>query len=722
MKQVVQDPKSGRIETAELASPALRGGCLLVRNHFSVVSPGTERDLVSAVRDSYLTTARARPDLVRRVMESVRRDGVVAAYRKVQSKLSEPRALGYASAGVVLAVGEGAGDYFRVGDRVACAGFGHASHAEVVCVPVHLAARIPDAVATEHAAFATLGAIALQGIRQAQPTLGEQFAVVGLGILGQLTTQMLCANGVRVCAFDLAADLVERAKASGAETGVDGDTEAQVATALAWTEGIGVDAVLVTAASKEDGPMVAAAGMSRDRGRVVAVGFVPFALPREIAFAKELDLRISRSYGPGRYDLRFEEKGVDYPIGYVRWTETRNLEAFLRLVADRKVDVASLITDRAPVDEAARLYDRLLSGGASGRPLGVVIEYPTPASPAGSPGRAKRVSATTRVPGQVGVAFIGAGAFARGTLLPKFRGAAHVRMSRVVTAHGLTAEDARARFGFEAAGTEPREIFDDPSTDLVCIATRHDRHAELAAGALRAGKHVFVEKPLALNDAELADVESAADGAAGMLMIGFNRRFSPMAVALRDAMATRGPLLMTYRINAGSIPPNHWVHDPDLGGGRVIGEVCHFVDLLSFLAGDVPIRSLQADSAGRSRGLAEDVAVQIGFADGSVGQILYTSGGNPRLPKERLEMHAGGASAVLDDFRECKLYVGGKSRSLGSAGKGHGEEIDALLAAVRSGGAPPVPAEVYFRVTRATFDIHRALAAGSAAATATAAR
>ena len=716
MRQVVQDPGSGELRVAELAPPALRAGCVLVQNHFSVVSPGTERDLVSAVRDSYLKTARARPDLVRRVLESVRRDGVLAAYRKVQSKLAEPRALGYASAGVVVAVAPDAGDYFRVGDRVACAGFGHASHAEVVCVPTNLVARIPEEVATDHAAFATLGAIALHGVRQAQPTLGEQFAVLGLGVLGQITVQLLRANGVRVAAFDLAGDLVERARRSGAETGAAGGADAQVETALAWTDGVGVDGVLVTAASKSDGPMVAAAGMSRDRGRVVAVGFVPFSLPREIAYAKEIDLRISRSYGPGRYDLAFEEKGVDYPIGFVRWTETRNLEAFLRLVGERKVDLASLITDRAPVADAPRLYDRLLAGTPGSRPLGVVIEYPADAwaPPRPSTRAATPSSASGPITGELGVSFIGAGAFARGTLIPGFRAAAGVALRRVVTAHGLTADDARKRFGFSEAGTDAASAFEDPATQLVCITTRHDQHAELAARALRAGKHVFVEKPLARNEEELSEVERAGADSTGKLLVGFNRRFSPMATELRSSFAARGPLLMHYRINAGTIPANHWVHDPVLGGGRIVGEVCHFVDLLSFLAGDADVTSVAAESAGRTRGLAQDVAVQIGFADGSVGQILYGAHGSPGLPKERLEVHGGGASAVLDDFRECTIHLGGKARKVRGTGKGHAQEIEAFVAALRSGSAPPVPLEVLTRVTRVTFEIHRALSKGPA--------
>jgi predicted dehydrogenase len=707
MKQLFQDPKAGTIQVVDLPAPALRPGTLLVRNAFSVVSPGTERNTVAAARDSYIKTARARPDLVRRVVESVKRDGLLAAYRKVQAKLSEPQALGYASAGTVLAVGPGAGDHFRVGDRVACAGQNVASHAEVVCVPVNLAARVPVEVGLEDAAFATLGAIALHGVRLAAPELGGRYAVIGCGILGQLAAQLLQASGGRVAAFDLDGSLVERARRHGAETGVAGDGEAQVASALAWSEGVGVDAVLVTAASASDAPMTAAAAMCRDRARVVALGFVPFGLPREIAYAKELELRISRSYGPGRYDAGFEEKGIDYPIGYVRWTETRNLESFLDAVARGRVAVGPLVTHRYDLAEAPRAYDLLVAGDGD-RPLGIVLRYddaPRDAAPRPAP-----EPRTRAIPGDIGVAFVGAGAFARGTLLPALAGRDGVSLERVVTAHGLTAFDAQRKFGFRAVGTDAEEVWRDDRVGLVVIATRHDAHAALATAALSAGKHVFVEKPLALNEDELAEVARAAASSSGLLLVGFNRRFAPMATALRAALSGRGPLTMTYRVNAGALPAGHWLNDPATGGGRIIGEGCHFIDLLSSLTGDAEITSVQALAAGRPRGPAEDVVIQIGFEDGSAGQILYTAKGDPSFGKERLEAHAGGASALIDDFRSGTLRRGGKSQSLGAPGKGHREEIDALLAAVRGQAPAPITLATMVAVTRATFRVHAALA------------
>ncbi len=716
MKQLVQDPKAGTIEIVELPEPSVRPGCLLVRNACSVISPGTERAVVSAARSSYLRTARERPDRVRRVRDTVKREGVLAAYRKVQAKLSEPRPLGYASAGTVTAVGPGAGHPFHVGDRVACAGAGHASHAEVVSVPVNLAAPIPSGVSFESAAFATLGAIALHGVRQGEPQLGERWAVVGLGLLGLLTVQLLRAQGVRVAAFDLAPDLLERARGFGAEAGVAGPTDEQVEAALAWTEGLGVDGVLVTATSAQDDPMVAAAGMCRERGRVVAVGLVPFGLPREIAYAKEIELRISRSYGPGRYDRSFEERGLDYPAGYVRWTETRNLEAFLHLLAEGRVEVASLVTHRAPIEDAPRLYDALLARDGP-RPMGMLILYggagaepspePTPIAAHAPPARAADRAGPVRtraVPGRIGTAFIGAGSFARSVLLPELaRHGARVELLRVVTGHGLTAEDARNKFGFRSAGTDPEEAIADPAGALGFIATRHDLHAGLAARALRAGKHVFVEKPLALDEAGLQEVESAARTAEGLLLVGFNRRFAPMVRAVREAVAGRGPLLATCRVNAGGLPPDHWLNDPEVGGGRMIGEGCHFVDLLSCLAGDPGIASVQATAAGAGRGPSEDLAVQIEFEDGSAGQILYTSRGSRRLGKERVEVHAGGVSAILEDFGSCTIYRANRAERVRAAGKGHAEEIAALLAAVRDGLESPTPLRVLLEVTRATF-------------------
>src|SRR5262245_2277106 len=459
MRQLIMETRRGSVGIADLPEPALRPGMLLVRNAFSIVSPGTERNAIKIGRDSLLTTARARPDLVRRVLDTVRRDGVLAAYRKVQARLDELRPLGYASAGTVLAVAPGVEAPFREGDRVACAGAGYASHAEVIAVPSNLAARVPPGVDLEAAAFATLGAVALHGVRQARPALGERVAVIGLGVLGLLTVQLLRAAGVRVIAFDLSPERARRARDLGAEAGAAGTTDDQVTAALSWTDGVGVDGVVVTAASASDAPMVAAAAMCRERGRVTSVGLVPFGLPREIAYQKELELTIARSYGPGRYDPDFEEKGLDYPIEYVRWTETRNLEAFLHLVAERKVDPLALVTHRFGIDEATQAYD-LLAGAGGAEALGMLISYPARQGVERAPVAARAVDAarpralTPLTKGQPIVAgFIGAGSFARSTLLPILKKHKDVRLRTVVTTQGVTALQAQRRFRFDRIGT-----------------------------------------------------------------------------------------------------------------------------------------------------------------------------------------------------------------------------------------------------------------------------
>lgn len=706
MKQLFQDPKAGTIQVVDVPEPAASRGMVVVRNRCSVISPGTERNAVAAARNSYLKTARARPDLVRRVLDSVKREGLLATYRKVQSKLGEPQALGYSSAGVVQAVGAEADDLFRVGDRVACAGAGYASHAEVIAVPSNLVAKIPEGVPFESAAFATMGAIAMHGVRQAEPRLGERIAVIGCGILGLITVQILRAAGARVAAFDLSPELVALAREHGAHAGIAGDTDDQVQTALAWTGGVGVDAAVVTAASSSDAPMVAAAGMCRDRGRVVAVGLVPYGIPREIAFTKEIELRIARSYGPGRYDPRFEEQGVDYPIGYVRWTETRNLESFLELLGDGSVRMEPLITHRYDLDDAIGGYDALMESTGR-RPLGMVLSYPE--RPAESEGAIEAPTPKRGTDDRVGTAFIGAGAFAKSVLLPRFRAESDARLVRVATARGLSAHDAQRKFGFEAIGTDAEAVFADPAVDLVCIATRHDLHGELVVRALDAGKHVFVEKPLALTDDELEAIERAERNSPGLVLVGFNRRFAPMAVAVREALASRGPKLMTCRVNAGPLPTSHWLNDPRVGGGRMIGEGCHFVDLLSALAGDPELVDVHTMPSPVGRGTTQDFGVQLRFADGSVGQLLYAACGDPSLGKERIEVHAGGASAVIEDWQACTIRRGGRVTKVRGSGKGHAEEVRALLDAVRSGGPSPIPIEVAARVTRATFAAHAVL-------------
>ncbi len=709
MKQVFQNPKAGTIQVRDVPIPALRPGTILVQTACSAISPGTERNSVRAARGSYLQTARSRPDLVRKVLDFAKKQGVKATWDLVQRKLGALQPLGYSAAGTVLEVSAEAGPHFAIGDRVACAGIGYASHAQVVCVPTNLACRIPDDVDFESAAFGTLGAIALQGVRQAEAGLADRVAVIGLGIVGLFTVQLLRAQGARVAAYDLDEKRVGLALQMGAEVGLAGGTDAIVASAMAWSNALGMDGVIVAATSQSDAPMVAAAAMARDRGRVVAVGNVPHGLPREIAFAKELELRISRSYGPGRYDADFEENGLQYPVGWVRWTETANLGAILHGVSSGALDIQALISHRFVIDEAPAAYDMLVSK-ASIDAIGIVLEYPETLPPA-----AKRHYSATPVSGPVvgpvGVGFIGAGNFARSTLLPPLKKHRDARLVHVATATGLSSHDVQRTFGFDQSGTDAEAVLTDPRVHLVFIATRHNSHAEIVVRALDAGKHVFVEKPLALNPGELDAVLEAAERSSGMLMVGFNRRFAPMVATVREALRGRGPRMMTVRVNGGNIG-SHWLNNLTIGGGRMIGEGCHFIDLLSALTEDARIVDVNSSVAG-SREVAQDFAVQLRFDDGSVGQLIYTSLGDTSMGKERVEVFAGGVSAWIDDFVDGRIHSGSRGRKLKGSGKGHREEIDQIVAAVKRGGKSPISLDVLAGVSRATLAAAAASGAGA---------
>ena len=604
---------------------------------------------------------------------------------------------------------------------MACAGGGFANHAEVVYVPRNLCARVPDGVGLDEAAFGTLGAIALQGIRQAGPTLGETVGVIGLGLLGLLTVQMLRAAGCRVVGVEINAARCELARKLGAnlattpaDPGLDAMTR-QFSPA-------GLDAIILTAATSSSDPMRLAGKLARDRSRVVAVGAVGMGVPRSPFYEKELEIRLSRSYGPGRYDAQYEEKGLDYPIGYVRWTEGRNLVAFLDLLAQRKVDVQALITHRFPLTEAERAY-ALIEGKTKAPYLGVLLEYGLPLAEATIPPLAGPIQVRPPVggTGKVGLALLGAGGFAQSMLLPHLRRHSNVRLRTVVTPSGLTARSVAERAGFEQCASEPEAALADPDIRLVIIASRHDSHAELAIRALEAGKAVFVEKPLTISPEQLSlVVEAYRQSAIGnqqsaFLMVGFNRRFAPLVVALRDFLAGAGePLLFHYRVNAGYIPRDHWTQDPDVGGGRVIGEVCHFVDLLMHLVGRPPVEVYAHVLPDRGRYSGDNIAATLLFGDGSVGTITYAANGDRRLEKERLEVFGGGRAAILDNFRGLTLLSGGKRtvRKINSPDKGHRAEMLALVEAVWQGKASPVPFDESVLATHVTFAIVQALKAG----------
>lgn len=715
MKQLLQNLKTGEGVVADVPAPVCQRGRVIVRAAASLVSAGTERAFVELGRKGLVGKAKERPDLVRKVVEKVRSEGLLNTLQSVREKLDESHALGYSAAGIVVEVGEGVTE-FRAGERVACAGTGYAAHAELLSVPKNLCVRLPDAVDFESAAFATLGAIALQGVRLAEPTLGESVVVIGLGLIGQLAVQLLRANGCRVFGVDLDASRVELAKTLGAGDGCASNEGVKDAV-LKWSRGRGADAVLITAATQSDEPVELAGEISRLRGRVVAVGLVGMNVPRQIYFQRELTLRVSMSYGPGRYDPEYEERGHDYPLPYVRWTEGRNLEAFLDLTASGAVRTSPLVTHRFPVEESARAYE-LISGDAREPYLGIVINYDTEREVERSvvnPSSKFKVQ-NSKSAGVVRVGWIGAGDYARHMLLPHFKEAG-AEFSSIATASGVSARDVGTRYGFGRFVSGADEVLSDESINLVVIATRHDTHAALAQRALERGLNVFLEKPLALDDASLDSLVEAASNSSGLLAVGFNRRFSPHARAAKEFFReVRAPLSILYRVNAGRIPRAHWTQDPREGGGRVVGEVCHFVDFMQFMTG-APVERVYAEPVTTSdrEAVAEDsVFVTLKFADGSNGTIAYLAEGDRALRKERVEIFGGGRSFVLDDYRAASAYRDGRETTtrLRAQDKGQRDELRALFDALRRGGPAPTTLAELANTTRATFRILDSLRAG----------
>jgi predicted dehydrogenase len=711
MRQIIQSYRTGEMKIEEVPAPSARFGGVVVRTVRSLVSAGTEKIMVDIARKSLLAKARARPDLVRKVLANARKQGVLNTFRKVQTRLDTPIPLGYSSAGVVVEVGEGVHEY-RVGDRVACAGTRYASHADYNYVPRNLLAKVPDGLSMEAAAFSTVAAIALQGVRQAEPTLGERVAVLGLGLIGQLSAQMLRANGCRVLGFDPNPARAKLARELGAHSAVSEDLEGA---AERFSDGQGIDAVIVAASSPDSGPLGQAGAISRLRGRVVVVGMIGMEVDRDLYYRKELDLRMSMSYGPGRYDPDFEERGFDYPIAHVRWTEQRNLMAVLDLIESGALRVEPLITHRFGIDDALAAYDLIT---ASKEPyLAVLLEYGADDErPIAAP-TSLRMRGEAKSRDKIGIGVIGAGGFGQGVLLPALKAAGGVEPIAVASAGGTTARRTAEQYGFRVATSKADEVIADADVDVVLVLTRHDLHAPFVVQALTAGKHVFTEKPLALSLAELDEIEKARTGARGDVMVGFNRRFSPLVRLLGEHFANRShPLVMHYRVNAGFIPGDHWVHDPVEGGGRILGEACHFVDLLQHLAGAPPVRVSAECIAGGARFRGDDnVIATLRFADGSIGSVLYTATGDDRRPKERLEVFGDGGIAVLDDLRTLELSRGGRTRTERSPGqdKGFGEEIRRFLSAVREGGPMPIPFEESRASTRATIAIVESLRTGA---------
>ncbi len=737
----------------DVPAPLPAPGQVLVATRASLVSAGTERMIVDFAQKNLLDKARSRPDLVKQMWEKAQMQGLLTTWEAARNRLDQPMALGYSSAGEVIEAGAGV-EGFQPGDAVACAGGGYAVHAEVVTVPVNLLTPLPQAVAFDQAAFTTLGAIALQGVRLAAVGLGEVVAVIGLGLLGQMTCQILRAAGCRVVGMDLQQGRVELALRLGLHAGTT-SAEEMDALCRSYTGGHGADAVLITADTKSNQPVELAGQIARNKGVVVAVGAVGLTLPRKVYYEKELDFRVSRSYGPGRYDPTYEEKGQDYPYAYVRWTEGRNMAAFADLVASGAVDVASLISHRFPLAEAPAAYalitgsteraERGRVGGWEGPYLGVILTYgevvtgtanlpataerparllPLASSTAPStamyPSPLRAVS-SAQMPGQVEtvtLAVLGAGNFANATLLPAIKDLPQLELTGIASRGGLSARASAGRFGFRFCASDEDELLHHPAVNTVAILTRHDQHARQVVAALAAGKHVFVEKPLCLSGAELEQIRLAHEGAqtpdlAPMLMVGFNRRFAPFVVAIKSEFAAlREPLVMHYRFNAGFLPPEHWVNDPDQGGGRLLAEACHAIDLLFHLAGS-PVSQVMTHALPDSGRYSQDnLSITLAFANGSLGIVNYVANGSRRMSKERLEVVGGGLSAALDDFRSLEVYTGGgrtTQRARLRQDKGHRRLWQAILSHLTSGGPAPIAVSDIFHSTRVALAAQQSL-------------
>ncbi|OGO32318.1 MAG: hypothetical protein A2136_05100 [Chloroflexi bacterium RBG_16_54_11] len=708
MKQLIQNIHNGETEVVEVPAPQVQPGMALVRTRTSLVSAGTERMVVDFAGKSLLGKAISRPDLVKQLADKARHEGLLSTIEAAFNRLDQPMPLGYSSAGVIVALGDG-NKGFKVGDRVACAGGGYAVHAEFALVPFNLLTLLPTQVDFDSAAFTTLGAIALHGFRLSQAQLGESVGIIGLGLLGLLAAGVAKAAGCQVLGIDVDETRVNLANRMDISAVLR--TQAEEA-ALSFSHGFGLDHILICADTPTSDPVELAGEIARDRAHVVAIGAVGLTIPRKVYYQKELSFINSRSYGPGRYDPGYEEGGQDYPSGYVRWTEGRNLQAFVELLAQKRLNVEPLITHRFPLENAPKAYE-LITGKIEETFLGVLLTYPeTNASDVKlrTPAEAvKKAILPVKGTDVVRLGVLGAGNFATAVMLPTLKKISSLELVSIASGSGIHAASATVKYGFKFTAASEIEILQDPEVNTIAILTRHHLHAEQIIRALQAGKHVFCEKPLSTTRQQLSEVrhQLLSLEPSPLMMVGFNRRFAPLGRKLYEFVKLRQePLVATYRINAGNIPLTHWVHDPLQGGGRLIGEGCHFIDFLTFLVGAAPI-SVQAQALpddGRYR--EDNVVLTLSFPDGSLGTVSYLANGNKAFPKERVEVFAGGRVAVLDDFRTLELVHQGKRQVFRSPlrqDKGHRSEWQAFSAAITSGGQPPIPYEQLFGVTEATF-------------------
>ena len=716
MRIIAQHYKTGDISLLEVPAPSCRAGGVLVRNEFSLISTGTEMMKVAESKLSMLGKARARPDQVRTVLQSVAQQGALATYRKVMNRLDSYTPLGYSSVGIIEQVGDGV-EGLAVGQRVACGGNQYALHAEFNWVPTNLCVPVPQGVSPEHAAFTTVGAIAMQGYRQSEARLGETACVIGLGLIGQLLLQILRAAGVRVVGIDVdpgRCELATRLGAVAAGAPESPSLQTLLARVSEMTQGAGCDHIFLTAGGDSNQPVELAAQLARDRGRIVDIGKCRLDLPWKEYYEKELDVRFSRSYGPGRYDTNYEERGIDYPIGYVRWTERRNMECFVDLASAGSLQLDPLTSHVVPFTDAVSVYERINTGDLRG--LGILFRYEPDASPAqrvsaltASGGNGARTRAAGRTTtGRLRVASIGCGNYGSSAIMPHLSGREDIELVEVVTQSGLSAANAAKKHGFARMSTDTQGILSDESIDVVLILTRHSSHADLVCDALRAGKAVFVEKPLAIDEAQLARVADAViESGNDRLMVGFNRRFAPLLVSLKQLWGERiGPHLVQYRVNAGKVDPKSWYADVEGQGSRFVGEGGHFIDTVSWWMGTDPTEVTTA----RTPDDADNLIVTLRYPDGSTGVVTYATGGDPRYPKELLEVFGQGAVAKLDNFARSEIWRGGKpksQRSIGTIDKGQRNELASFIDAVKAGGPMPISLSSLLATTYATIAASR---------------
>ncbi len=699
MKQITQKLGSGDMAINEIPYPQAGNGMVIVKNHFSIISAGTEGSTVKAARKSLLGKAKERPQQVKQVIDTLKKQGPLQTYRAVMKKLDAYSPLGYSCSGEVVEVGEGVTE-FQVGDKVACAGAGYANHAEIVAVPNNLCVKLSDTANLKNAAYNTLGAISMQGVRQADLRLGESCVVIGLGLLGQLVCLMLKASGVKVIGVDVSEAAVKLATDNNAvDLGIVRKTDGIENQILDATNGVGADAVIIAAATSGLDPINFAGAVARKKGTVVVLGIVPTGFDRDpFWYRKELDLKMACSYGPGRYDANYEEKGIDYPIAYVRWTEKRNMEAFQALLFTKKINIDYLTTHSFTFDEAPKAFDMIVK--KTEPYIGISLDYDVSKSHK----KAAIIVNEAGPQGKVAISFIGAGSYAQGNLLPNIPKSANISKVGVLTNSGTSSKRVAEKFGFHYCASEEEDVLSD-KTNTLFIATRHDSHTSYVLKGLNANKNIFVEKPICLYESELDDIVQAQTKSGKSVMIGFNRRFSPLSKDIKSKMGN-GPMSMIYRINAGSIPADNWLQDIEVGGGRIVGEVCHFIDYLTFINGSLPTH-ISAQALTDSNGLNDTVNILLTFENGSTGVIAYYANGSKALSKEYIEIYGQGQTAIMDDFRSLKVYGKGKPsrRKLLNQNKGQKEMVEAFVNGLLKNGKAPIPFQEIVSVTRATFKV-----------------